>query len=205
MHIYAHHFAVFLRVGDHIVDGDLGGCTGSGGNGDDRHGLLGGGRYALQGDYIAEFRVLNDNTDGFGGVHRGAAANGDDAVCAAGLKGGHAGLHILHRGVGLDFAVDFIVNAGILQHIGHFLRYIKFNQVRVRAHKALFEPAAFHFTGDLLDRTGAVVTGLIQYKSVCHNKLPLLIEISAIFFRRLQVQYSELIIYCQSDSGGIHK
>jgi len=30
-----------------------------------------------------------------------------------------------------------------------------------------------------------VVTGLIQYKSVCHNKLPLFIEISAAFFSPL--------------------
>ena len=105
------------HVGDDIVDGHLGGRAGGGGNGDDGHAGLLGGRHALQAAHVGELGVVDDDADGLGGVHGGAAADGDDVIRARGLEGGHAGLDVLNGGVGLDVGEDLVARGRSVSRI----------------------------------------------------------------------------------------
>ena len=100
----ADEFALLLHVGDDVVDGNLGGGAGGGGNGDDGHARVLGGSDALQAAHVRKFGVGDDDADGLGGVHGGAAADGDDVVGAGSREGRDAVLNVFDGGVGFDVA-----------------------------------------------------------------------------------------------------
>ena len=159
--VHADELPVLLHVGDDVVDGDLSGGAGGSGHCDDgQAGVLGGG-HAFQGADVGELGVGGDDADGLGGVHRGAAANGDDAVSAGLLQSLHAVLDVLDGGVGLDLGVDVIGDAGPIQHVGDLLGNAELQQVGVGADQGFVQAAALHFPGDLLDSALAVVGPLI--------------------------------------------
>src|SRR5699024_1591153 len=93
--VHADELALLFHVGDDVVDGHLGGGARGGRHGDGEHGVLFRGRDALQRAHVGKLRVVDDDTDGLGGIHGRAAADGYDAVRPRGLEGGHAVLHVL--------------------------------------------------------------------------------------------------------------
>mgnify|MGYP000093223852 CR=1 FL=1 len=119
--VNADELALLLHIGDDVVDGDLGSGTGGGGHGDGKDRVLLGGGYALEAADVRKLRVVDDDADGLCGIHRGAAADGDDAVSLGSLKGGNAVLNILDGGVGLDLAVDSVGKTGGIQQVGDLL------------------------------------------------------------------------------------
>ena len=167
--IHAHKLAFFLHIGDDVVDGHLSGSTRGGRHRNGKHGVLLRGRYALQAAHIGKFRVLDDDPDGFGGVHGGTAADGYDAVRAALSERGHACLNVLNRRIGLDVAVYLIGKARCVQQVRHLFGYIESNEVRVRAHKSLLKAACRQFGDNIPDRALAVIGYRIQYDAVCHK------------------------------------
>lgn len=102
MRVDAHELAHALGIGDHVVDRDLGCGAGGDGNGDDRRTGVLRGRGALERAHILELGVRDDDTDGLGGIHGGAAADGDDAVRSARLESLDTMLHVLDGGIRLD-------------------------------------------------------------------------------------------------------
>ena len=167
--VHADKLPVLLHVGDDVVDGDLRGGAGGGGHSDDgQAGVLGGGG-AFQRANVSVLRVGDDDADSLGGIHGGAAANGDDAVGPSLLAGLHAVLYILNGGVGLDLRIDLISDASLVQHVGDLLGDAKLQQVGVGADQGLFQSPGLHLSGNLLDGSLAVIGCLIQDKTVCHT------------------------------------
>ena len=179
VHVDADHLAVLFRVRDDVVDGDFrrGACRR--GNGDDGHALIFGGSDALERADIGEFGVGDDDADRLSGIHRGAAADGDDAVCTALLERFHARLHVLDRRVRLDLRIDLVSDARVFEDVGHLLGDAELQKVGVGADEALLKAPALDFRRDLLDRALAVIARFIEYKTVCHNEL---ISLSIISF-----------------------
>ena len=115
--IHADELPLLLHIGDDVVDGDLSSRTGGGGHSDGEHSVLLGGGHTLQRTHIGELGVVDDDADGLGRIHGGAAADGHDAVCLSGLEGCHAVLHISDGGVGLDLAVNGVGKACSIQQV----------------------------------------------------------------------------------------
>ena len=130
--------------------------------------LLGRG-HALQTADIGKLRVIDDDADGLGGVHGGAAADGDDAVRLSGLERLHAILHVLNGGVGLDLAVHRVGKTGRVQQVGDLLGDAELDKVGVRADKSLFVAAAGQFGNDVLDGAMAMIGNGVEYDAVSHK------------------------------------
>src|SRR5699024_9811952 len=167
--VHTDKLALFLHVGDDIVDGDLGRGAGGGGNRDCKDCVLLGGGYAFQAADIGKFGVVDDNADSFGGIHRRTAADGHDAVCARSLEGLDAVLNVFNCGVGLDFTVDAVGKVGRVQQGGDFGGNAKLDQVRVRADKRLCIAAGGQFRHNVFNRAFAVVGNGVQNNAVCHK------------------------------------
>ena len=168
--VNADELALLLHIGDDIVDGDLGSGAGGGGHGDGEDRVLLGGGNALQTAHIGELRVVDDDADGLGGVHRGAAADGDDAVRVRSLEGRDAVLHVLDGGVGLDLAVDAIGETRRIQQVGDLLGDAELDQIGVRADERLFVAAGGQFGNDVLDRAVTVIRNSVQNDTTCHKR-----------------------------------
>ena len=170
----AHELADLLRVSDHVVDGDLGRGAGGGGHGDGEDGVLLGVGHALERAHVGELRVLDDDADGLGGVHRGAAADGDDRVGLGVLEGLDAVGHVLDGGVGLDLGVEAPVDPGLGEQVGDLGGDAELHEVGVGGHEDLLEAATLKLAGNLLDGARAMVGDGVEYDAVdCH--VPLLL------------------------------
>ena len=192
--VNADELALLLDIGDNIVDGDLGSGAGCGGHGDGKDRMLLGGGYALKTADIGELRVVDDDADGLCGIHRGAAADGDDAVSLGSLKGGNAVLNILDGGVGLDLAVNSVGKTGGIQQVGDLLGDAELDQIGVRADKSLFVTAGGQLGNDILDRTVAVIRDRVQNNTTCHrNSLLLLYRLLADYFS-FQAYYTVIFL-----------
>ena len=167
--VNADEFSLALHVGDHVVDGHLCGGSGCGGNGNDGNTGVLCGSGALKASHILKFRVGDDDADGLGRIHGGAAADGYNVVRASCFKCLYAVLHVLNGGIGLDVGVDLIGQSGLLQHIRHLGGHAKADQVRIGAYKGFFECPRLGLICNFLNRAGAVVRSFVQHDSVCHN------------------------------------
>ena len=167
--VHADELALLFHVGDDVIDGDLRGGAGGGGHGDGEHGVLLGGGNALQGAHVLKLGIVDDDADGLGGIHAGAAADGDDAVRAALLEVGDAGLHVFNGGIGLDFAVDLVGEAGLLQQVGDLGGHAELDQVRVGAHEGLLIAARGQLRHDVFNSAAAVIGNGVQYDAICHG------------------------------------
>ena len=164
----ADELAALLHVGDDVVDGDLGGGTGGGGYGDDgRAGVLGG-RGALEGTHVGELGVGDDDADGLGGVHRAAAAYGDDVVGAGGLVGLDTGLDVLYGRVGLDVGEYLVGQALGVEAVGHVGDHAVLEDARAADDKRLLEAAGLDLARDFADSTRAVIGSLVEHDTVGH-------------------------------------
>ena len=167
--IHADELALLLYIGDDIIDGNFGSGTGGGGHGNGKHSVLFGGGNAFQAADIRKFGVVDDDADGLCSIHGGSAADGHDAVRLSCLESSNAVLHVLDGGVGLDFAVNSIGEAGCIQQGSDLAGNAELDQVGVRADKSLFIAAGGQFGNNVLDCTMAMVRDRIQNNAVSHN------------------------------------
>ncbi len=170
MHVHADELALLLHVGNHVVDGNFSGSTGSGGHCNGEHRLVLGGGNPFQRTNVSKLRVVDDNADGLGRIHGGTAANGNDVISTAGLVGSYAGLHIFNGGVGLDVGINLIVQASLVQHIRNLLGYTELEQIRVRAEESLLQPTTFNLSNDGFDGATAMIGNRIQNDTIRHWK-----------------------------------
>src|SRR5699024_6536959 len=168
---HADELALFLHVGDDVVDGHLGGGACGGGHSNGEHRVLLGGGDALQRAHIGKLGVIDDDADGLGGVHGRAAADGHDAVGPGSLEGRHAVLDVLDGGVGLDLAVHSVGKARGVQQGGDLAGHAEADQVRVRADESLLVAPRGQLGHDVLDRAVAVVRDGVQYNAVSHSSV----------------------------------
>ena len=111
MTVGADKFTALFLVGNNIVDGDLRGSAGSGGNRDNRHTLVFGNVSALQAFNVGMLGIVDDNSDALGGIDGGAAANSDNLVGANRLEHFHAALNNINGRIGLNFVIHLIGQA----------------------------------------------------------------------------------------------
>ena len=159
--VYTYKFTFFLNIGDNVVDGNL--CCGTcgGRNCDDRYARFLGRSYALKASYILKLRVVDDDADGFCGIHGRTAADGDEIVSAGCLKCCNAGLYILDGRVWFDIGVNLISKTSLIQDIGHLLGYAKFDQIRVGTYESFCEASDFYFICNLFDSACAMIRSFI--------------------------------------------
>ncbi len=129
--------------------------------------LLGGG-HALEGADVGELGVVDDDADGLGGVHDGAAADRNDAVRLRGLEGLNAGLDVLDAGVGLDIVEEGVLDAGLGQRVEDLVDLAGLDDVLAGADEGFLAAVGLELGGDLQDRAAAVVGYGIEYDAVGH-------------------------------------
>ena len=164
----AHELADLLGVGDDVVDGHLGSSTGGRRHGDSEHGMVLGGSNALEATDIGELGVVDNNADGLGGVHGGAATDGHDSVSLGGLEGLDAVLDVLDGGVGLDLGVEAPSDAGGVELVGHLGGNAKLDQIGVGADEDLLVAATLELAGDLLDGAGTMIRNGVENETISH-------------------------------------
>ena len=116
-------FAPLFFIGDDIVNRHLRRGTRGGRHREDRHAGLTGGRQPLEATDIGEFRVTLNNTDRLTGILRRTAADGDQVIRPAALKGLQP---LLDHGDGRvrDHVAEYIpCQPGGIQFVGDFRRH----------------------------------------------------------------------------------
>ena len=169
--VHADELAAALQVGDDVVYRDLGGGAGGRRDGDYRHAGALGVRDALKTAHVRELGVVDDDADGLGGIHGAAAADGDYAVRARGLKSGDAGLDVLNGGVFLDIGEDLVGDALGIQQVRHLGDDAVFEDGGAAADQRLLEPAGLDLARDGADCARAVIGGLVEHDAVYHFEL----------------------------------
>ena len=169
MRIYAYELTLALYISDNVVDGNL--CCGTccGGHCDDGYAGLLGRCYAFQAAYIFEFRVGNDDADGFGGIHGGTAADGDDIICAGCFESSHTIFHIVNGGVRLNIGINFISKTFLVQQIGYLSGHTELDQIRIGTYECFPESMSLCFSYDFCDCSCTVIRCLVKHNSVCHD------------------------------------
>ena len=169
--IDADEFALFLNIGDDIVDGDFGCGAGGGRDGDNGNAGLLCVRYALKGAHVGKFRVVDYDADGLGGVHGGTAADGDQIIRAGCLECRNAVGNVLDGGIGFYIGIYLVTQSGSVHNIGHSGDNSVTQKGGAAADKSLFKAAGFHLGWQLADGACAVIRGLVEHDSVCHSKV----------------------------------
>ena len=164
----AHELADLLGVGDDVVDGHLSSGTGGRRHGDGEHGVVLSGSNALEAADIGELGVVDDDADGLGSVHRGAATDGHDSISLGGLEGLDAVLDVLDSGVGLDLGVEAPSDAGGIELVGHLSGNAKLDQIGVGADEDLLVAATLELAGDLLDGAGTMIRNGVENETISH-------------------------------------
>ena len=164
----AHELADLLGVGDDVVDGHLSGGTGGRRHSDGEHGVVLSGSNALEAADISELGVVDDDADGLGSIHGGAATDGHDSVSLGGLEGLDAVLDVLDRGVGLNLGVEAPSDASGVELVGHLGGNAKLDQIGVGADEDLLVAATLELAGDLLDGTGTMIRNGVENETISH-------------------------------------
>ena len=171
VHVHADELALALHVGDDVIDRDLGGGAGGGGHGDREHGVVLRRRDALEGADVRELGVVDDDADGFRGIHDRAAAHGDDAVGVKRLEGLHACLHVLDRRVRLHFGEEGVRNALFIQNVRDLPDLAGLHDVTAGGDERALVAAGFELIADLGNGAGAMIGNGVQYDAVCHSMI----------------------------------
>ena len=124
------------------------------------------GRNALKGTHVPEFGVRDDHADGLGGIHGGAAADGDDGVGPAGAEGRYAVGNVFNGGVGLDAGIYGKWDARFGKQVGDLCRDAELDERGIRADENVTQALLFHKRGDLFDRALAVERYGVENDSV---------------------------------------
>ena len=150
----------------------LGGGTGGGGDGHGGNRVVLRGSDALQGTDVLELGVGDDDADGLGGVHGGAAADGDDGVGPAGPERGDAVLHVLDGRVRLDAGIDGVGDLRFVQQIRDLGGDAELHQIRVGADEDVLPSPGRGQGGDFFDGAFAVEGNGIEDNAVSHEQPP---------------------------------
>ena len=137
--VNANHLTILLNICDNVVDSNLGSGTSCGRNCDYRHCRLLCGSYALQGAYISELRVVDDDTDSLCGIHGRTAADSYKVISAALLERCNAGLNVFDGGVRLDIIVNLVSKTVFIQNVEYLLGNAELDEVGVGAYECLLE------------------------------------------------------------------
>ena len=131
---------------------------------------------ALEGADIGELRVLDDDADGLGSIHGGAAADRDDHVSAGCLEGGNAVLDVLDGRVRLDLGIEAPGNLGLIEQVGDLGGHAELHEVGVGADEGLLVAATGNLARNLLDSASAVIGDGVEHETIDHetvlSKLP---------------------------------
>ena len=111
----------------------------------------------FQTSYIFKFRICDDDTDCFRGVHRRTTTNCDNIICSGFLERFYTMLYILDRWICFDIRINFIFQTFFFKDICYFACHIEFDQIRVRTYKSFFECMCFCFICDLSNCSCSVV------------------------------------------------
>ena len=129
--IDANEFAVFLHIGDDVVDRDLSRGSRRRRDGDGRDSLVSRYDRALEAADVLMLRIGDDDADRLCGIHRRAAADRDNAVSAGFFERGDACLNIFDRRIGLDIGINLIREARLVEQLGDFACNAEFQKVRI--------------------------------------------------------------------------
>ena len=164
--VHADELPFFLDVRDHVVDGGFrsGAAGGRNGNREDRALLCR--RDAFEGTDIGEFRIVDHDADPLAGIHGGAAADGDHEIGPARPVGFHAVLDVFDGGIRFDVRIDGIGNAVPVQQVRHLRCDAEFDQVGVRCDKRFLKAVGGDDSGNLVDRSVAVIGNTVQDKTI---------------------------------------
>ena len=213
MSINADELALLLYIGDNVVDGNL--CCGScsGRNCDDRYAGILGRSYALERTNVGKLGVSDNDTDSLGGIHRGTAADSNDALSAGSLELLNTVLYVLNGRVGLDIGIKSIFNAGSLKEVSYLLGYAELDEIGVGRDKCFLKAAILDLLRYSLDGACAMVRRFVERKLVhfIHQTFLFLLcsfsesehlacsseDVSfAYFFRKVQLYYSQHVAKC---------
>ena len=169
MRIYTDEFTLTLYIGDNVVDRNLSCGTGCGGYCDDGYTGFLGRCYAFQAAYIFEFRVGNDDTDGFGGIHGRTTTDGDDIICTGCLESSHTVFHIVNSRISLNIGINFISKTFLVKQSGYFSGHTELDQVGIGTYECLLKSMSLCFGYDFCNCSCTVIRGLVEHNSVCHD------------------------------------
>ena len=167
-----HELTLVGGIGDHIVDGGLGGGASGGGHAEDRDGRVLGVGHALEGEHVGELRVGGDDADALAGILRGTAAQTNQEVGAGFGELGHAILDALDRRVRLDVGEHLIGQAGLVQNLGDLLRRAGLQEHRVGDDERLREAMLLGNSRNLLDGAATEVCSLVENHAIDHKCSP---------------------------------
>ena len=143
----ADEFAPLFFIGDDIVNRHLRRGTRGGRHREDRHAGLTGGRQPLQAADIGERRVTLNNTDRLTGILRRTAADGDQVIRPAALKGLQPLLNHGDGGVRDHVAEHVPCQPGGVQFVSDFCRHAALREGPVGHDQCLAITAPHHFIG----------------------------------------------------------
>ena len=105
MWIHTYHLAVLLYICNNVIDRNL--CSGTCCRrySKNRHTLVFGIGNALQTAHICKFRILHNNTNTFGGIHRRTSTDRNNVISACCLTCCYTCLNILNRWVWLNIRI----------------------------------------------------------------------------------------------------
>ena len=169
IHVDTDELALALHVGNDIVDRDLSRGAGGGGHSDREHSMVLRRSNTFQRADVREFGIIDNDADGFRGIHDGAAANGDDAVTVKGLERLDARLHVFDGRVRLHVGEERVGNALRVQNIGNLLDLAGLHDVAAGGDERALEAASFELIANLGNGTGAVIGNGVQYNTICHD------------------------------------
>ena len=177
MRIYADHLTILLYIRDNVVDRNL--CCGTccRRHCKDRHTLMLCIGNALQAAHIGKIRILHNDTNALGGIHRRSTTDRDNVISACSLASRNTCLYILDRWVWLDIGIQLISKSCAFKHIQNLLCHTELYKIRIRTYKCFLESTSLCLVCDALDRSCSMIRCLVQYKSVYHNNtLPFLLD-----------------------------
>lgn len=172
--IHADKFPPFFDVGDDVIDGDLRGGSGGGGNRDGKHRFVFGGSYPLEGTDVGECGIVDNDAHRLAGIHARAAADRDHIISARRLISCHAGLYVFDGGVGLHIGKNRIGHAVCIQEIGHLFRHAEFQQIGIRYDQGFPKPFGLDNAGNFADSASPMVGYAVEHNAICHTDHPFL-------------------------------
>ena len=175
--VNANEFPLLLNIGNNVIDRDL--CCGACGrrNGNRKDCMLFRRRNAFERANVRKFRIVDDDTDRFRGIHCAAAADRNDAIRFCLLERCNAGLNVFNRRIRLDVAVNFIRKACLIQQIRHLLRDTELQKTRVGCNKRLLASAGYKRRDDVFNCAVTMIGNGVQNDTICHTVFSPLIHL----------------------------
>ena len=150
-------FSLSLHIRDNVVDCNFCCCTSGCRYCNDRYAWFFRGCNSLKTSDILKFRIGNNDSDRFWGIHRRSSTDCDQVISFRFLKCLNAVLYILDRRVCFDIWINFISKSVFVKNIRYLFCNTKFDQIRIRTYKCFFESTRLCLCCNLFDRSCSVV------------------------------------------------